>query len=219
MIHSETLEILEWHRLCQHLSTFTATKLGAIAIENLQIPLSLVESKYLLSQTKEIYELDNRLLNGLPFEGVKDIGDSLERSEIKGILTGEELLAIATTLAAARNLRRIIGNHSDLEVLNQLVADLRTYPELEKEIHLCIDEQGGVTDRASQKLADTRQNFRKIRSQIHQKLQNILQVKSNSVQEQIFTQRGDRFVIPVKASHKENIRGIVHDISTTGMTL
>ena len=219
MIHSETLEILEWHRLCQHLSTFTATKLGAIAIENLQIPLSLFESKYLLSQTKEIYELDNRLLNGLPFEGVKDIGDSLERSEIKGILTGEELLAIATTLAAARNIRRIIGNHPDLEVLNQLVADLRTYPELEKEIHLCIDEQGGVTDRASQKLAETRQNFRKIRSQIHQNLQNILQVKSNSVQEQIFTQRGDRFVIPVKASHKENIRGIVHDISTSGMTL
>lgn len=219
MIDSESLEILEWHRLCQHLSTFTATKLGAIAIENLQIPLSLLESKYLLSQTKEIYELDNRLLNGLPFEGVEDIGDSLERSEIKGILTGEELLAVATTLAGARNLRRIISNHPDLEVLNQLVADLRTYPELEKKIHLCIDEQGRVTDRASQKLADTRQNFRKVRSQIHQKLQNILQVKSNSVQEQIFTQRGDRFVIPVKASHKEAIRGIVHDTSTSGMTL
>ena len=219
MIQSETLELLEWHRLCQHLSTFAATKLGAIAIHNLQIPLSQAESEYLLSQTKEIYELDSRLLNGVPFDGIKDIGDSLERAELQGMLTGEELLAIATTLAGVRNLRRIIDNHPDLEVLNQLIADLRTYPELEQEIHLCIDERGQVADRASHTLGDIRQDLRRIRGQINQKLQNILQVKSNAVQEQIVTQRGDRFVIPVKASHKDAITGIVHDTSTSGVTL
>lgn len=219
MIQSETLELLEWSRLCQHLSTFAATKLGTIAARHLQIPASLAQSEQLLAQTKEVYELESRLGTGLSFDGIQDIGDSLERAELQGILQGDELLAIATTLAGTRNLRRVIDKHPDLTVLNDLITDLRTYPELEQEIHRCIDERGQVTDRASQKLGEIRTSLRQSRSQITQKLQNILQVKANAVQEQIITQRGDRFVIPVKAPQKDAIPGIVHDTSTSGATL
>ncbi len=219
MIQSETLELLEWPRLCQHLSTFAATKLGAIASRNIAIPESRAESEYLLEQTKQVYELENRLDNGISFEGIQDFGDSLERAELKGILAGDELLAIATTLAGIRNLRRLIDNHPDLEILNQLVADLRTYPDLEKEIHRCIDERGQVTDRASEKLGDVRNSLRQNRSQITRKLQNIIQVKANALQETLITQRGDRYVIPVKAPQKDAIPGIVHDTSTSGATL
>ncbi|MGI8504869.1 MAG: endonuclease MutS2 [Hassallia sp.] len=219
MIQSETLELLEWHRLCQHMSTFAATKLGARASRHLPIPDSRAESEYLVKQTKEIYELENRLTTGLSFEGIQDIGDSLERAEIQGVLTGEELLAIATTLAGTRNLRRVIDNQPDFVILNQLIADLRTYPELEQEIHRCIDDRAQVADRASQKLNDIRTDLRKLRTQITQKLQNILQVKYGAVQEQIITQRGDRYVIPVKAPQKDAIPGIVHDTSTSGATL
>ncbi|WP_026082450.1 endonuclease MutS2 [Mastigocladopsis repens] len=219
MIQSETLELLEWSRLCQHLSTFAATKLGAIAARHLRIPATQSQSEDLLVQTKEVYELESRLGTGLSFDGIQDIGDSLERAQLQGILTGDELLAIATTLAGTRNVRRVIDNHPDLTILNELVADLRTYPELEQEIHRCIDERGQVTDRASQKLTEIRTSLRQLRSQITQKLQNILQVKANAVQEQIITQRGDRFVIPVKAPQKDAIPGIVHDTSSSGATL
>jgi DNA mismatch repair protein MutS2 len=219
LIQSETLELLEWHRLCQHLSTFAATKLGAIASLHLNIPLSQRASEQLLAQTKEIYQLESRFTTGLSFEGIQDIGDSLECSELQGILAGDQLLAIATTLAGARNLRRVIDNQEDLPILNELVADLRTYPELEQEIHRCIDERGQVTDRASQKLGEIRTDLRRVRSQITQKLQNILHAKSGAVQEQLITQRGDRFVIPVKAPQKDAIPGIVHDTSTSGATL
>ncbi|MDF5734300.1 MULTISPECIES: endonuclease MutS2 [unclassified Nostoc] len=219
MIQSETLELLEWHRLCQHLATFAATKLGAIAARHLKIPDSQSQSEQLLEQTKEVYQLESHLTTGLSFEGIEDIGDSLERAERSAILTGDELLAIATTLAGARNLRRIIDNQEDLPILTQLVADLRTYPELEKEIHRCIDERAQVTDRASQKLGEIRTDLRRLRTQITQKLQNILQAKSGAVQEQLITQRNDRFVIPVKAPQKDAIPGIVHDTSTSGATL
>lgn len=219
MIQSETLELLEWHRLCQHLATFAATKLGATAARHLKIPDSQVQSQQLLDQTKEIYQLETRLTTGLSFEGIQDIGDSLERAERSGILTGDELLAIATTLAGVRNLRRVIDNQEDLPILTDLVADLRTYPELEQEIHRCIDERAQVTDRASQKLGEIRTDLRRLRSQITQKLQNILQAKSGAVQEQLITQRSDRFVIPVKAPQKDAIPGIVHDTSTSGATL
>ncbi|MBD2438613.1 endonuclease MutS2 [Nostoc sp. FACHB-110] len=219
MIQSETLELLEWYRLCQHLATFAATKLGAIASTNLQIPTSQAVSEQLLAQTKEVYQLESQLTTSLSFDGIQDIGDSIRRAELQGILAGDELLAIATTLAGARNLRRVIDNQENLPVLTDLVADLRTYPEIEQEIHRCIDERGQVSDRASQKLSDIRDDLRRLRSQINQKLHNILQAKSNAVQEQLITQRGDRFVIPVKASHKDVIPGIVHDTSTSGVTL
>ncbi|MFN6481809.1 MULTISPECIES: endonuclease MutS2 [unclassified Nostoc] len=219
MIQSETLELLEWHRLCQHLATFAATKLGATAARYLKIPNSQTQSEQLLEQTKEVYQLESRLTTGLSFEGIQDIGDSLERAERSGILAGDELLAIATTLAGARNLRRVIDNQEDLPILTDLVADLRTYPELEQEIHRCIDERAQVTDRASQKLGEIRTDLRRVRSQITQKLQNILQAKSGAVQEQLITQRSDRFVIPVKAPQKDAIPGIVHDTSTSGATL
>lgn len=219
MIQSETLELLEWPRLCQHLSTFAATKLGSIVARNLPIPETQAESEQLLAQTKEVYELESRLHPGLSFEGIQDIGDSLERAVLQSILPGEELLAIATTLAGARNLRRVIDNQENIPVLNDLVSELRTYPELEQEIHRCIDERGQVTDRASQKMAEIRGELRKVRSQITQKLQNIIQAKSGAVQEQLITQRGDRFVIPVKAPQKDAIPGIVHDTSTSGATL
>ncbi len=219
MIQSETLELLEWPRLCQHLATFAATKLGATAARHLKIPDSQTQSELLLEQTKEIYQLETRLTTGLSFEGIQDIGDSLERAERSGVLAGEELLAIATTLAGARNLRRVIDNQEDLPILTDLVADLRTYPELEQEIHRCIDERAQVTDRASQKLGEIRTDLRRLRSQITQKLQNILQAKSGAVQEQLITQRSDRFVIPVKAPQKDAIPGIVHDTSTSGATL
>ncbi|BAZ16129.1 MutS2 family protein [Calothrix sp. NIES-4071] len=219
MIQSETLELLEWPRLCQHLSTFAATKLGAVASRHLTIPTLQNESEELLAQTKEVYELESRLNSGLSFEGIQDIGDSLERAQLQGILAGDELLAIATTLFGARNLRRAIDNHEDLVVLTNLVSELRTYPEVEQEIHRCVDERGQIADRASQKLGDIRADLRKTRSQITQKLHNIIQVKSSALQENIITQRGDRFVIPVKATHKDAIPGIVHDTSTSGLTL
>jgi DNA mismatch repair protein MutS2 len=185
----------------------------------LPIPETQAESEQLLAQTKEVYELESRLHPGLSFEGIQDIGDSLERAALQSILPGEELLAIATTLAGARNLRRVIDNQENIPVLNDLVSELRTYPELEQEIHRCIDERGQVTDRASQKMGEIRGELRKVRSQITQKLQNIIQAKSGAVQEQLITQRGDRFVIPVKAPQKDAIPGIVHDTSTSGATL
>ena len=61
MIYRETLNLLEWERLGEHLATFTATKMGAIAARNLPIPTSLADSKELLAQTQEIYGLEQNL--------------------------------------------------------------------------------------------------------------------------------------------------------------
>lgn len=219
MIQSKTLELLEWPRLCQHLSTFAATKLGAVAARQLKIPARSAEGLELLQQTQEAYDLENRATSGLSFEGVQDIGTALDRVARQGILNGQELLNIATTLAGARNLRRVIDRQPDLAALNQLVAELRTYPELEQEIRRCIDERAQVADRASLKLTSIRNQQKQGREQVYRVLQQILQRKANAVQEHLVTQRDHRFVIPVKAAQKEAIPGIVHDTSTSGATV
>lgn len=219
LIQSETLELLEWPRLCQHLATFAATKQGALAASKLSIPETREETLQLLAQTREVYELETRPSGGLTFEGIHDIRDALSRAELQGILSGEELLNIATTLAGARRLRRIIDNNPDLSVLTTLVKDLRTYPEIEQEIHRCIDERGEVADRASPQLNELRGRIRQLREQIYQVLQGIIQRQSNAIQEQVITQRGARYVIPVKAPQKDAIKGIVHDTSMSGATL
>lgn len=219
MIQAETIELLEWPRLCQHLATFAATKLGNLAARHLPLGQTQAESLTLLAQTREATLLDNATAGGLNFGGIQDIGDSLERAERQGILTGAELLAIATTLAGARKLRRVIDAQDNLPVLQELVAELRTYPDLEQAIHHCIDDRGQVADRASDKLGGIRQQLKSLRDQIYQRLQKILQRQGNAVQETIITQRSDRFVLPVKAPQKDAIPGIVHDASTSGATL
>ncbi|MEA5496225.1 endonuclease MutS2 [Limnoraphis robusta] len=220
MIQAETLELLEWQRLCHHLATFATTKLGAVVTRNLQIPQTPSETLELLAQTKEAYELELRLASGLSLQGIQDIGDALERVERQGILSGEELLNIASTLAGARQLRRQVDAHQEeVPVLAELVSELRTYPELEQEIHRCIDDRGDVTDRANPKLTEIRSQLKSTRDRIYQILQSILQRQAGAIQEQLITQRGDRFVIPVKAPQKAQVPGIVHDTSAKGGTL
>jgi DNA mismatch repair protein MutS2 len=219
LIQSETLELLEWSRLCQHLSTFAATKLGAIAAQHQPIPESQADSVRLLIQTKEAYQLELNLPNGLPFGGLRDIWQALEAAEKGRVLMGKDLLDVATTLAGARQLRRIIDDQEEVPALQELVADMRTYPELEQEIHRCIDDNGRVSDRANPKLAGIREKIRSLRDRIYDTLQKLMQRHAGAIQESVITQRGDRFVLAVKAPQKDKIPGIVHDASTSGATL
>ncbi len=171
-----------------------------------------------MAQTVEATQLESTV-GGLQFGGIRDIGVALERAQVQGILSGDELLDIATTLAGARRLRRQIDAQDDLPVLQDLVSELTTFPELEQEIHRCIDDRGKVADRASDKLAGVRQQLKVARDRIYTKLQRIIQRQGGAVQESLITQRSDRFVIPVKADRKDAIPGIVHDVSTSGATL
>jgi DNA mismatch repair protein MutS2 len=220
LIQHETLTLLEWPRLCHHLSTFAVTKLGSQAAQELVIPSRQDISEALLTQTRETYWLDQHS-QGLSFAGVRDISVSLERVQRQGMLNGQELLDIATTLNGARQMRRLIEAQAaeNLPVLQGLVADLRTYPDLEQQIHHCIDDRGEVMDRASPRLTTLRERLRHSRQDIQQRLQRIMQRQGGALQEALITQRGDRFVLPVKATQREAIPGLVHDASASGATL
>jgi len=217
-MQAETLELLEWNRLCQHLSTFTTTKLGAIAAVHLPIPDLYDQTLELLTQTKEAYALEERNA-GVSLDGIQNITEAVLRAEKQGILSALELWAIATTLAGARNLRRQLDNADYCPNLQILASELRTYPDVEQEIYRCVDEGGNVLDRASVRLGEIRHELTAVRDQILTKLQNIMQRNASSLQEQIITQRSDRYVLSVKSPQRDRIPGVIHDTSSTGMTL
>jgi DNA mismatch repair protein MutS2 len=217
-MQAETLELLEWNRLCQHLSTFTTTKLGAIAAVHLPIPDRYEDTLELLTQTKEAYALEEKNA-GVSLDGIQNITEAVFRAEKQGILSASELWAIATTLAGARNLRRQLDNADCCPNLQILASELRTYPDVEQEIYRCIDEGGNVLDRASARLGEIRHELTSVRDQILTKLQNIMQRNASSIQEQIITQRSDRYVLAVKSPQRDRVPGVVHDTSSTGMTL
>lgn len=218
-LRQETLELLEWPRLCQHLASFAATPLGRRACLELDPWRSRAESEVCLDQTEEAIRLDCSQPGGISLDGIHNLLPALERAERGGILSGEELVQIATTLGAARRLRRLIDADERLPRLQEWVSNLRTYPELEQEIFRCLDEHGEVRDSASAALADLRRQHRQYRSQIQERLQQVMSQHPQALQDTLIGQRQGRFVLMVKATHRDLIRGIVHDSSASGATL
>jgi DNA mismatch repair protein MutS2 len=218
-ILSETLNLLEWPRLCEHLATFTATKMGARACLDLSPWNSRSTTDRLLEQTAEAMRLEETLPGGLSLQGVHDLLPWIERSERGGMLQSLDLFQLATTLSTARKVRRTIDDHPQVPQLQDLIQTVRTYPELEQEILRCVEDDGSLRDGASEKLYQLRGSLREQRSQILDKLHRILSEHSQAVQEAVITQREGRYVIPVKASHRDLIRGLVHDSSSSGATL
>ncbi|MCJ2542521.1 endonuclease MutS2 [Thermostichus vulcanus] len=218
-LRQETLELLEWPRLCQHLATFAATSLGRRACLELDPWLSQDRSREHLDQTEEAIRLEQSQPGGLSLEGIHDLLAALERAERGGILSGEELIQIATTLGTARRIRRLIDADTRLPRLQEWISPLRTYPELEQEIFRCLEDHGEVRDSASPTLADLRRQQRQQRSHIQERLHQLMNQYPQALQDTLISQRQGRFVLMVKASHRDVIQGIVHDSSASGATL
>lgn len=174
-----------------------------------------------LRETREALLLETQLATGLAFGGVRDIRGAVHRAKVGGLLEGEELLDIASTLAAARKMRRTLEEREAHEIPTLLESArlMRTCPELEQRINFCLDDTGVVTDRASPALAEARAQQKRLRDRVQRSLQNFLQKHPVYFQEQLITERGGRFVLLVKVNYKEHVPGIVHDASGSGQTL
>ena len=123
-IAADALTLLEWPLLAAHVAGFASTAAGERYCHALPLPASAAESRSLLAETTELLGLDGVLEGGLSFRGVADIALTVARCAKGGSAGGQELLALATTLAAARRLRRQIDDAALRPVCSALVADL-----------------------------------------------------------------------------------------------
>ena len=162
-------------------------------------------------------------LRGSPsFSGVKPVAEALDRADRGGALNTRELLTIADLLTAARRAKEYFNDEAaEKTAIDPLFLSLHGNRFLEEKIKRAIPDEDTIADAASTELADIRRHMRAAQAKSRQILQRIISSPSYGkiLQETIITQRDGRFVVPVKAEHKGDLPGLVHDISSTGATL
>ena len=159
------------------------------------------------------------ILRGSPgFSGVKPVSASLQRADMGGSLSTRELLDIASVLRCARGARDY-GDSEEKTVISHLFRSLTPNRFLEDSITNSILSEEEIADSASSELASIRRHMRSTEARVRDILQRLISSnQSKYLQESIITIRSDRYVVPVKAEHKNAIPGLVHDVSSSGST-
>lgn len=160
---------------------------------------------------------------GMPsFGGIRDIGEACERADKGASLSPSELLNIALVLRTARGLvDYLYGNRLFDTVLDEIFDRLMPNRTLEDRIYKSIISEDMIADEASRELANIRRQIKNTNSRIKDSLQRYVQGGPHSkyLQENIVTQRNGRYVIPVKVEHKNDVKGLIHDTSSSGATI
>ncbi|WP_316570907.1 endonuclease MutS2 [Neobacillus sp. YIM B06451] len=223
-MQERTLKVLEFFKVREQLMGHASSPLGRDKISRL-VPSSDFEEVQRLQEETDEAATALRLKGNVPLSGIHDIRAHIKRVEIGGTLSPAELVQIASTISASRQIKRFIEylHEDNTNVPHLLDYTNRIIPlaELEQAIKIAIDESGEVLDTASDTLRALRQQLRSNESRVREKLESM--IRSSNAQKMlsdaIITIRNDRFVIPVKQEYRGHYGGIIHDQSSSGQTL
>ncbi|MBR4882134.1 MAG: endonuclease MutS2, partial [Clostridia bacterium] len=165
---------------------------------------------------------DLSLVKGMPsFFHVEDISSICDAADKSATLSPADLLTVASHLKCAQSLVEYIRENKQFDtVLDEVFERLQTNRRLEERISRSIISVDLIADDASPALADIRRALKRAASNVRESLQKYTSGNySKYLQENIVTMRGGRFVIPVKAEYRNEIRGLLHDTSASGATL
>ena len=157
------------------------------------------------------------------FGGIRDIRGSLKRLEIGGILGMGELLQIMSLLETAGKIRQYGQREADdtsRDSLDESFEFLDPIPTLASEIRRCILADDEMADDASSALLQIRRSMRQMNDKVHNTLNSMVNGSARSyLQDPVVTMRDGRYCLPVKAEHRRQVPGMIHDQSSTGSTL
>ena len=218
---SKSKTTLEYDKILLQIAEYAHTDGAKEKILNLRPAIYPEIVIKLLNQTNDAKSIAS--LKGSPsFGGVKYIGDSVERALKGAILPPQELLNIANVYKTARALLNYHRTDKNLDTsIDEIFERLFANRPLEDKITRAIISEDMIADEASPKLSDIRRKIRIANSKVRESLQKFISSDTYSkyLQENIVTMRNGRYVIPVKTEHKGEIKGLVHDTSSSGATL
>jgi len=219
--NERTLKVLEWTTILEHLAAFATSMAGKERCVNAQIHSDAQTIKYELNNTTEAKFLLDRALNP-PLGGIRNISDVVELARLNQSLRNTELIDIAKTIQTSRRIKNFLGGYSEVTPsLYGISQGLFEDKALEDEILNTFDEGGNILDSASPELKRLRVSLKDQTNNLKNKLNSLINssVFSKYLQDPVYTQRDERYVVPVKVEHKAHVQGIVHDISSSGATL
>ena len=218
-LYEKSLLKLELDKVLEMLSACAGSVGGREACLRLRPSSDLEEVQLMLQQTTDASDLCTRKGNPA-FGDVNDMSASLERAERGGTLQPIELLRIGGILRCARNIKGYVSEDDKDTVLDSMFAALTPNKYLEDKIFGAILTEEEIADNASPALSDIRRHMRIQAGKIRDSLQKIISSPAYSkyLREPIITIRQGRYVVPVKSEFKNEVPGLVHDMSSTGST-
>ncbi|MEG2097452.1 MAG: endonuclease MutS2 [Pseudoflavonifractor sp.] len=217
-LFEKSIRTLELPRVLELLAEAAVTEEGKARALALRPMTDAVDVQRALDETSAAVEMT--ALRGSPsFSGVRPVAASLQRADMGGSLNTRELLDIAAVLQAARAAGEYGGGSGARTCIDHLFARLVPNRFLEEKITGSIVGEDEIADSASGTLATIRRHMRATAAKVRDILQKIISSnQSKYLQENIITMRNDRYVVPVKSDSKNEIPGLVHDVSSSGGT-
>lgn len=171
-----------------------------------------------LAQTCDALQL---LASHRPIVAFDDIETLVNKAKVGASLQPDELLKINKSLFAVRKLKTCVENADGCDSLKDITAYARTCDELEHEINNAVENDSDLKDRASEKLYSLRRAILRSTAKLKERLDAFTKQSeiSKYLQDNIVTVRGGRYVVPVRSECRSSVKGLVHDVSSTGATV
>ena len=216
----KTITTLEFDKICAMLADCAATD-GARELAMRLMPSSdVVEVLRRLRRTTDARRLCD-VKGRPPFGSVRDVSAACERAAKGAMISTRELLEIARVLHSARTLVDYLNHNKPFDTsLDELFERLLPNRYLEERITRSILSEDMIADEASRELAEIRRKIRDANNRIKDTLQHYINGSySKILQENLVTLRNGRYVVPVKAECKNEMKGLIHDTSSSGATI
>ncbi len=220
MIEKRVLITLEYNKILTLCAKHAVLDFSKQIIEELTPLADFEEVSFLLKKTSEAYKLlFTHGVSGIEF--FDPITDELDRAKRGSVLSMGELLRVARILRSSRIVYNSITSIADEEIvaLRSIAESIYFDKYLEEDITTKILSEDKIADTASEKLYQIRRKIRRLNEQVKEKLNYYVRSQSKYLQDSIVTMRGDRYVVPVKSEFRGQIKGLIHDQSSTGSTL
>ncbi len=216
-----TLRVLEYDKVKALLAGFTTTVPGrekALALAPLGGIEAVTDALAEVSEMRGLFDEQGRP----PLGGNRDLRPSLHRLRAEGtFLAPDALLDILSSVEAARDCRLYFAGREQAQRLAAHAETLENLRPLREEIRRSIGARGEILDSASFELGDLRMQIRQLRSRVKRALEGLLNSErlAGAFQERLITERNGRYVVPVRADHRGQVKGFIHDESSSGQTL
>lgn len=216
--HTKALEL---DKILEMVAAEASSEDGAQLARELSPVHTAAEAKWLLEETDAAFVAMAKF--GAPsFYGMKNVTNPLRRAQAGGGLGLRELLDIGATLRTIRGLTQWWGKSESVRTaLTGRFEVLSPNKYLEEKIFTCIVSEEEVADSASPALAAIRRKIRAASQRVRDQLDKLIRSPGHQkhLQESLVTQRGGRYVVPVKAEFRGEVPGLVHDTSASGATV
>jgi len=214
VVNPRTARDLEFAKVLGHVAAFAASSLGVEAVHALW---PRADRDALAREFSLVGEMDEAVRCGFSLGGIHDLAPLLAEAREHGSLAPEQFLTVAVTLTTAAEVRQALVT-SDLSGLTALGERISDQTELLRAIWRAVDERGEIRDDATPKLRELNRERRGLVDRITETLRRFLDRNREIVQEPVVTQRGGRFVVPLKAGAR-GASVVVHETSASGQTL